>query len=112
MTRILKRPRPFARRAGKPRRRLRWAMRNFDRVSLDLIYARPEQSETAVAGGIERSANLRHRSPLAVSAHHRTGTPFAVLYRNGALKIPDETLAVELYEATQELNRSRRPPRL
>ena len=31
------------------------------------------------------------------------GTPFAVLYRDGALKIPDEALAVDLYEATQEL---------
>src|SRR6185312_6724332 len=28
---------------------------------------------------------------------------FAVLYQNGALKIPDETLAADLYEATQEL---------
>ncbi|HEX4532836.1 MAG TPA: hypothetical protein VH000_01285, partial [Rhizomicrobium sp.] len=30
-------------------------------------------------------------------------TPFATLYRTGALKIPDEDAAVALYEATQEL---------
>ena len=39
-------------------------------------------------------------------------TPFAMLHRTGALKIPDEDLAAALYETTQEIDRGRRafPP--
>jgi len=79
------------------------AMRNFDRVSLDLIYARPEQSEAAWRAELKEALSFGTDHLSLYQLTIEPGTPFAVLYRNGALKIPDETLAMELYEATQEL---------
>ena len=49
------------------------AMRNFARVSLDLIYARPGQSVDGVAQRTGRSTVIRHRASFALSAHHRAG---------------------------------------
>jgi putative oxygen-independent coproporphyrinogen III oxidase len=79
------------------------AMRHFERVSLDLIYARPDQTD----------AQWRHelRQALAFGTDHLSlyqltiepETPFALLHRNGQLRIPDDDLAAGLYETTQEL---------
>ena len=52
---------------------LKMAMGHFDRVSLDLIYARPDQSEAQWRSRIEGGAVFRHRSSLALPAHHRAG---------------------------------------
>jgi oxygen-independent coproporphyrinogen-3 oxidase len=79
------------------------AIKNFPRVSLDLIYARPNQSE------VEWRAELKEA--LAFGTEHLSlyqltiepETPYAVLYKKGALKIPDEEVAAGLYETTQEL---------
>jgi oxygen-independent coproporphyrinogen-3 oxidase len=79
------------------------AMRNFDRVSLDLIYARPEQSETAWRAELKEALSFGTDHLSLYQLTIEPGTPFAVLYRDGALKIPDEDLAAGLYEATQEL---------
>jgi oxygen-independent coproporphyrinogen-3 oxidase len=78
------------------------AMRTFDRVSLDLIYARPDQT----------AAQWREelREALAFGTEHLSlyqltiepATPFATLARTGALTIPDDDTAVALYEITQE----------
>jgi oxygen-independent coproporphyrinogen-3 oxidase len=82
---------------------LAMAMRQFGRVSLDLIYARPDQSE----------AHWRNelRQALAFGTDHLSlyqltiepETPYALLHRNGQLQIPGEDLAAGLYETTQEL---------
>jgi putative oxygen-independent coproporphyrinogen III oxidase len=79
------------------------AQRHFDRVSLDLIYARPGQ----------RKAQWRQelKEALAFGTEHLSlyqltiepETPFALLHRNGKLHMPDEDLAADLYETTQEL---------
>src|SRR2546423_8246137 len=79
------------------------AMRIFDRVSLDLIYARPQQSAT----------QWRHelREALAFGTEHLSlyqltiepATPFATLARAGTLRIPDDDTAAALYEVTQEV---------
>ena len=79
------------------------AMKHFDRVSLDLIYARPGQTDaqwreelkTAIAFGTD------HLSLYQLTIEPET--PFALLHRNGKLRIPDEDLAAGLYETTQEL---------
>ena len=89
--------------ADEAKAALRLAMNIFGRVSLDLIYARPDQT---VAQWREEL-----REALAYGTEHLSlyqltiepATPFAALYRSGALKIPDEDAAVALYEATQEL---------
>jgi oxygen-independent coproporphyrinogen-3 oxidase len=79
------------------------AMRHFDRVSLDLIYARPEQSEAAWRSELQEALSFGTDHLSLYQLTIEPGTPFAVLYRNGALKIPDENLAAGLYEATREL---------
>jgi oxygen-independent coproporphyrinogen-3 oxidase len=79
------------------------AMKTFDRVSLDLIYARPAQTIA------EWSAELREA--LSFGTEHLSlyqltiepATPFATLARTGALRIPDDDTAAALYETTQEL---------
>ena len=82
---------------------LKLAMTSFERVSLDLIYARPQQTiaqwrdelKEALAFGTEHLSLYQ----LTIEA----ATPFFQLHRSGALKIPDENLAAELFEVTQEI---------
>jgi oxygen-independent coproporphyrinogen-3 oxidase len=88
---------------AEAKRALGFAQRTFARVSLDLIYARPGQ--TAAAWRTELSEALafgtEHLSLYQLTIE--PATPFAALHRTGALKIPDEDHAAELYEVTQEL---------
>jgi oxygen-independent coproporphyrinogen-3 oxidase len=82
------------------------AMRRFERVSLDLIYARPDQTPAGWRDEL--------REALAFSTDHLSlyqltiepATPFATLYKTGALKIPDEDRAAELFELTQEMTQA------
>lgn len=79
------------------------AMAVFERVSLDLIYARPGQT----AG--QWRAELRQA--LAFGTEHLSlyqltiepGTPFAVQAQAGTLATPDEDSAASLFEVTQEM---------
>ncbi|HEY4114993.1 MAG TPA: radical SAM family heme chaperone HemW [Rhizomicrobium sp.] len=82
---------------------LAMAMNTFDRVSLDLIYARPHQTP--------QQWREELREALAFGTEHLSlyqltiepATPFATLARQGALRIPDDDSAASLYEITQEL---------
>jgi putative oxygen-independent coproporphyrinogen III oxidase len=79
------------------------AMRNFERVSLDLIYARPHQTAAQWRDEL--------REALAFGTEHLSlyqltvepATPFATLARTGALTVPDDDTAAALYETTQEM---------
>ena len=80
------------------------ARATFDRVSIDLIYARQNQT----AGDWERelsralSFDLDHLSLYQLTIE--PGTIFAKRHSRGQLKgLPEEGLAVELWEMTQEL---------
>ncbi len=79
------------------------AKATFDRVSFDLIYARPNQSAA------DWQRELRQALELAgghVSLYQLTiedGTPFAALHKAGRLVCPGDEAARELYEVTQEL---------
>jgi oxygen-independent coproporphyrinogen-3 oxidase len=79
------------------------AMRNFDRVSLDLIYARPNQGDAAWRTELKQALafGTGHLSLYQLTIEPET--PFALLHKNGALVIPDEDVAAGLYETTQEL---------
>ncbi len=79
------------------------AMKNFDRVSLDLIYARPGQSDAQWRTELKQALafGTDHLSLYQLTIEPQT--PFALLHRNGQLKIPDDDLAAGLYETTQEL---------
>jgi putative oxygen-independent coproporphyrinogen III oxidase len=79
------------------------AMRNFDRVSLDLIYARPGRSDAQWRGELNEALafGTDHLSLYQLTIEPET--PFALLHKNGQLRIPDDDLAAGLYETTQEL---------
>ena len=79
------------------------ARRHFARVSFDLIYARPEQSEAAWRA--ELAAALAE-GPTHLSLYQLTieeGTAFHGAARRGELAVPDEARAAALYETTQAL---------
>ena len=81
---------------------VRLARRLFDRVSFDLIYARPGQTPAAWR------AELAHA--LALAADHLSvyqltlepGTAFHAAARRGDLALPDEDVQAALFEATQD----------
>jgi putative oxygen-independent coproporphyrinogen III oxidase len=82
---------------------LAMAMNNFERVSLDLIYARPDQTDAMWRAELKEALafGTEHLSLYQLTIEPET--PYALLHRNGTLKIPDEDLAAGLYETTQEL---------
>ena len=92
--------------AAEAKAALRVAQHVFDRVSFDLIYARPEQ--TSVAWKAELSEALtfgvEHLSLYQLTIE--PATPFATLHRTGQLHVPDDETAAHLYELTQELTQS------
>jgi putative oxygen-independent coproporphyrinogen III oxidase len=79
------------------------AQKTFDRVSLDLIYARPNQTVAAWKSELTEAIafGTSHLSLYQLTIEEKTR--FATLYREGRFKTPDEDLAAALYEATQEL---------
>ena len=82
---------------------LTMAMRTFDRVSLDLIYARPGQTvedwKCELAEGL--AFGTEHMSLYQLTIEPQT--PFAIRHAEGHFRIPGEDLAASLFEVTQEL---------
>jgi oxygen-independent coproporphyrinogen-3 oxidase len=78
------------------------ARRLFERVSFDLIYARPGQTLA--------DWRTELRAALAIAADHLSlyqltiepATPFAALHRQGKIVLPDADAAAALYDATEE----------
>ncbi|EFI53596.1 radical SAM family heme chaperone HemW [Afipia sp. 1NLS2] len=79
------------------------ARRSFDRYSFDLIYARPDQSADAWTRELKVAISeaAEHLSLYQLTIEE--GTPFFGLHRAGKLKTPDEDLARQLYDVTQEV---------
>ncbi len=79
------------------------AQKTFERVSLDLIYARPGQSlaawQTELAEAL--SFGTEHLSLYQLTIEPQT--PFALLQHKGRLVIPDEDHAAALFDLTQEM---------
>ncbi len=82
---------------------LAMAMRQFSRVSLDLIYARPDQSDAAWRTELKQALDFGTDHLSLYQLTIEPETPYALLHRNGQLQIPGEDLAAGLYETTQEL---------
>ena len=75
----------------------------FDRVSFDLIYARPEQT---VDGWREELNEALQYASGHLSLYQLTieqGTPFFVQHARGDFRIPEEDQAGEFYEVTQQI---------
>ena len=75
----------------------------FPRVSFDMIYARPNQT---LAGWREELSRALTEQQGHMSLYQLTiepGTAFADLHARGALIVPAEDTAADLYDLTQEL---------
>jgi putative oxygen-independent coproporphyrinogen III oxidase len=80
------------------------ARRLFDRVSFDLIYARQDQSLAAWREELGRALSLAVDHLSLYQLTIEDGTAFGTRAAAGKLRgLPDEDLAADLYEATQEL---------
>lgn len=79
------------------------ARANFERISFDLIYARPRQTCDDWRTELSEALAL---GPTHLSLYQLTiepGTPYAKLYNAGKLSIPPAEAASDLFELTQEL---------
>jgi oxygen-independent coproporphyrinogen-3 oxidase len=82
----------------------------FENYSFDLIYARPQQTLREWRHELEEA--------LAIAPHHLSlyqltiekGTKFFAEHRAGKFKMPEEELAAEFYELTQEIMESHGMP--
>ena len=92
--------------AAEAKAALALAMRNFDRVSLDLIYARPGQTDAGWRAELTEALSFGTDHLSLYQLTIEPETPFALLHKNGALVIPDEDMAAGLYETTQELTQA------
>ncbi len=79
------------------------AMRNFERVSLDLIYARPDQTAAQWRDELTEALAFGTDHLSLYQLTIEPATPFAALYKTGAIRIPDDDHAAELFELTQEM---------
>ena len=82
---------------------LAMAMGVFDRVSLDLIYARPRQTVAEWRAELAEALAFGTEHLSLYQLTIEPGTPFAILAREGKLATPEEDIAAALYETTQEL---------
>ena len=75
----------------------------FDYASLDMIYARPDQTVDAWTAELTTALAL---APDHLSAYQLTieqGTNFGKLYQAGRLTLPEEDVQIGLYDVTQSL---------
>jgi oxygen-independent coproporphyrinogen-3 oxidase len=79
------------------------AQKTFDRVSLDLIYARPGQTLTAWESELTEALSFGTEHLSLYQLTIEAQTPFALLQHKGTLVIPDEDHAVALFDLTQAL---------
>jgi oxygen-independent coproporphyrinogen-3 oxidase len=79
------------------------AQATFDRVSIDLIYARPGQTVDDWRRELSRALALGTGHLSLYQLTIEAGTPFADLYRAGRLAVPDTDTGADLYAATQDI---------
>lgn len=81
----------------------RLAAKIFPRVSFDLIYARPQQTRDAWTAELTRALLEQQGHMSLYQLTIEPETRFFDLHEKGALKIPEDDLAADLYDITQEL---------
>ncbi len=80
--------------------------RHFDRVSFDLIYARPSQSLAAWEAELKQALALAGDHLSLYQLTLEPGTPFYAMSRRGNLSVPSDDEAADMFEATQEITAS------
>jgi putative oxygen-independent coproporphyrinogen III oxidase len=78
------------------------ARRIFPRVSFDLIYARPGQTEPAWRQELRTALSLAADHLSLYQLTIEPGTRFETLYRRGEIELPDPDQAAALYGATAD----------
>ncbi|QTC90952.1 radical SAM family heme chaperone HemW [Brevundimonas goettingensis] len=89
--------------AGEARRAIGLAGKAFDRLSIDLIYARPDQSVADWTAELTTAVDLgfEHVSPYQLTVEPTTA--FGRAFARGDWTPPDEDQSAALYETTQEV---------
>jgi len=85
------------------KRAIESAMAIFPRVSFDLIYARPGQSVADWVDELNRALQFGTDHLSVYQLTIEQGTAFAALHRQGRINMPDEDLAADFYDVTQDL---------
>ncbi|MBW4331707.1 radical SAM family heme chaperone HemW [Stakelama sp. CBK3Z-3] len=75
----------------------------FDRVSFDLIYARPGQSLSAWEAELRRALSFGTEHLSLYQLVIEPGTRFATLFAKGALTLPEGDAAADLFDATRSM---------
>lgn len=79
------------------------ANNTFDRVSFDLIYARPDQTVQGWQEELREAINLAQGHLSLYQLTIEQGTPFYAQHARGEFRIPEADQAGAFYEVTQEL---------
>jgi len=79
------------------------AQKTFDRVSLDLIYARPGQTQAQWRAELTEALSFgtEHLSLYQLTIEPQT--PYGLQQQKGVLRIPDDDHAAALYDLTQDM---------
>ena len=91
--------------AQKALQAIETAQSHFDRVSIDLIYAREHQSLESWRTELQAALDLGLKHLSLYQLTIEPGTAFAKQAERGALKPADEDLAADMFELTQDLTR-------
>ncbi|MBL1421110.1 MAG: coproporphyrinogen III oxidase [Alphaproteobacteria bacterium] len=82
---------------------IKLAQREFDRISFDLIYARPQQTLQQWMDELKQAIELGTDHLSLYQLTIESGTRFADLYKLGKIIMPDDDHARNLYDATQDI---------
>ena len=88
---------------GEALKAFRLAAKVFPRVSFDLIYARPQQTLDAWRDELTRALGEQEGHMSLYQLTIEPGTVYFDLQARGALIVPDEDRATDLFELTQTL---------
>jgi putative oxygen-independent coproporphyrinogen III oxidase len=89
--------------ADEARRALSIATRTFEHVSIDLIYARPGQTEAEWREELHEALALGTRHLSAYQLTIEPDTAFFRLHQEGRLRLPSDDAAADLYALTSQL---------
>ncbi len=89
--------------AGQALNALEIARSNFDRVSFDLIYARPDQTLESWAKELRQVIDLEVNHVSAYQLTIERNTPFYYDHQQGVFHIPEQGLAADFYNVTQDV---------
>ncbi len=86
------------------------AKATFERVSFDLIYARPGQTQMEWRAELGEALDMAQGHLSLYQLTIEDGTPFARLHASGKLVVPEPDVADALYDVTQEMCEARGLP--